>query len=162
MKTFSPLVQLFFLGLLGVLLAACGTFEVYVEQPEAPPTLALPATVTPGSLSATSTSAPATTMPDAPDSAPTLTLAPFATPTLDLSLSPTPFPALWSGANDSSMALIPAGPFVMGSNLGTVMAECDRLFDGEEGCLEEWFLDETPVHTVTLSAFYIDRYEVTN
>jgi len=41
-----------------------------------------------------------------------------------------------------SMALIPAGPFEMGSSNG---AE-----------------DEQPVHAVTLDAFYIDLYEVTN
>ena len=40
------------------------------------------------------------------------------------------------------MVLIPAGPFEMGSDAG---AE-----------------DEQPVHTVTLDAFYIDQYEVTN
>ncbi len=40
------------------------------------------------------------------------------------------------------MVLIPAGPFEMGSNNG---AE-----------------DERPIHTVTLGAFYMDQYEVTN
>ena len=42
----------------------------------------------------------------------------------------------------ASMVLVPAGPFEMGSN------------DGDE--------DEQPIHTVTLDAFYIDIYEVTN
>jgi len=41
-----------------------------------------------------------------------------------------------------SMALVPVGPFAMGS------------YDGDA--------DEQPVHTVTLDAFYIDQYEVTN
>jgi len=41
-----------------------------------------------------------------------------------------------------SMALVPAGPFEMGSN------------DGAE--------DEGPVHTVILDDFYMDQYEVTN
>ena len=40
------------------------------------------------------------------------------------------------------MALVPAGPFEMGSLVGEV--------------------DERPVHTVRLNAFYIDQYEVTN
>jgi len=40
------------------------------------------------------------------------------------------------------MVLIPAGEFIMGSN------------DGDS--------DEKPVHEVYLSAFYIDKYEVTN
>jgi formylglycine-generating enzyme required for sulfatase activity len=47
-----------------------------------------------------------------------------------------------SGQDEIPMALIPAGPFEMGSN------------DGPD--------DEGPVHTVTLDAFYIDLYEVTN
>jgi len=42
----------------------------------------------------------------------------------------------------ASMVLVPAGPFKMGSN------------DGDD--------DEQPVHAVTLDAFYIDIYEVTN
>jgi len=42
----------------------------------------------------------------------------------------------------ASMALVPAGPFKMGSN------------DGDD--------DERPVHIVNLDAFYIDVYEVTN
>lgn len=41
-----------------------------------------------------------------------------------------------------SMVLVPAGDFIMGSDIG----------------LE----DEKPVHTVYLDAFYIDKYEVTN
>ena len=42
------------------------------------------------------------------------------------------------------MAFIPAGSFTMGDTLG-------------EGCV-----DESPAHTVTLTAYYIGRYEVTN
>jgi len=42
------------------------------------------------------------------------------------------------------MAFIPSGSFVMGDSFA-------------EGCV-----DEFPVHTVTLSAYYIGRYEVTN
>ena len=40
------------------------------------------------------------------------------------------------------MALIPAGPFEMGSNNAAG--------------------DERPIHTVTLGAFYMDQFEVTN
>jgi len=46
------------------------------------------------------------------------------------------------GAEPGAMALIPAGEFVMGTNT--------RLSD------------EGPEHKVTLNAFYIDKYEVTN
>ncbi len=44
-----------------------------------------------------------------------------------------------------NMALIPAGSFLMGDALG------DEDFDD----------DELPVHTVNVSAFYMDKYEVT-
>jgi eukaryotic-like serine/threonine-protein kinase len=50
-----------------------------------------------------------------------------------------PMPTL---GGDAKMALIPAGPFKMGSDQG----------DG----------DERPVHTVTLNAFLMDKYEATN
>jgi formylglycine-generating enzyme required for sulfatase activity len=52
------------------------------------------------------------------------------------------FSTILRDAHNVSMALVPAGPFEMGS------------LNGEE--------DEQPVHTVTLDAFYIDQYEVTN
>jgi formylglycine-generating enzyme required for sulfatase activity len=47
------------------------------------------------------------------------------------------------------MVLIPGGEFVMG---------CDPQHNGGLGCPQ----DELPLHTVTLSNFYIDKYEVTN
>ena len=56
--------------------------------------------------------------------------------------SPTPLPALWEDAFGVPMALIPAGEFQMGSETGSA--------------------DERPVHTVSLDAFYMDIYEVTN
>ena len=46
-----------------------------------------------------------------------------------------------SGSDGAPMVLIPGGPFTMGSNDG--------------------FPNERPEHTVTLDAYYIDRYEVT-
>jgi formylglycine-generating enzyme required for sulfatase activity len=60
------------------------------------------------------------------------------------------WPALFAGeplttstAGDSAeMVLVPAGPFIMGS------------LEGDD--------DERPPHTVTLPAFYIDKYEVTH
>jgi sulfatase modifying factor 1 len=51
-------------------------------------------------------------------------------------LTPTP-------PTPTNMALIPAGSFLMGDALG------------------EWGSDELPVHTVNLSAFYMDKFEVT-
>jgi formylglycine-generating enzyme required for sulfatase activity len=47
-----------------------------------------------------------------------------------------------STPSEAEMVLIPAGPFTMGSDNGA--------------------LDEKPVHTVNLPAFYMDKYEVTN
>jgi formylglycine-generating enzyme required for sulfatase activity len=59
------------------------------------------------------------------------------------------------------MVYIPAGPFIMGSNaseIGSVQAECMAL---DSGCNVGQFEDETPQREVTLSAFYIDKTEVT-
>ena len=50
----------------------------------------------------------------------------------------------YGGAPPLGMALIPAGDFVMGDTFG----------EGDP--------DELPLHGVTLSAFYMDKYEVTN
>ncbi len=62
-------------------------------------------------------------------------LLPAATPAPNLPLTRT-------GPDGAPMMLVPAGPFPMGSD------------DGEA--------DERPRHTVTLPAFYIDRFEVTH
>ena len=51
-------------------------------------------------------------------------------------------PKTFTGRDGSTMVLIPAGEFQMGSN------------DGDN--------DEKPVHTVYVDAFYMDKYEVTN
>lgn len=55
------------------------------------------------------------------------------------------------------MVLVPAGPFLMGSN--EVDSEDKQA---EFGFREPMYLDEHPEHRVDLDAFYIDRYEVTN
>jgi eukaryotic-like serine/threonine-protein kinase len=67
---------------------------------------------------------------------PTNTPLPTATPSPKPTNTPKP-PSAPKG-----MVLVPAGPFEMGSESGDD--------------------DEKPVHTVTLPAFYIDQYEVTN
>ncbi len=57
----------------------------------------------------------------------------------------------------SGMILIPAGPFLMGSN------KIDKERQGAEfGAAKPWYLDEHPQRSVVLLAFYIDKFEVTN
>ena len=53
--------------------------------------------------------------------------------------------------------LIPAGPFIMGSN----KVDSDNK-KKEYGLVKPLYLDEHPQHKVTLPTFYIDKYEVTN
>jgi formylglycine-generating enzyme required for sulfatase activity len=58
---------------------------------------------------------------------------------------------------DGNMVLIPAGEFIMGSN----KSEHEGVA-GEFGNVKPWYLDEHPEHRVTLPAYYLDKYEVTN
>jgi len=62
----------------------------------------------------------------------------------------------------ADMILIPAGTFTMGAKAEVGLAECKKLYDKPDECKRENYTDEEPVHTVTLDAFYIDKYEVTN
>ena len=76
----------------------------------------------------------------------TATLEPSSTPTWTgteiLEATLTSLPDYTLDARDVSMAYVPAGPFLMGSDRGS--------------------MDEQPVHPVHLDAFYIDAFEVTN
>lgn len=75
----------------------------------------------------------------------------------------------WSGRNGSSwradnMVLHPAGTSTMGSNPQEV-AEALRLAQGPLACplcKPEQFARELPARRVTMDAFYLDRFEVTN
>ena len=59
----------------------------------------------------------------------------------------------------STMVLIPAGEFIMGST----DEEISRWEDEAEALsARRWFTDEAPQHRVYLAAYYIDKYEVTN
>lgn len=69
-------------------------------------------------------------------------------------LSPAPDPPI-------PMIQIPAGEFQMGSTASEALAECIKI-DPQGGCQLSWFVDEEPIHTVPLDAFYIDQFEVTN
>ena len=57
------------------------------------------------------------------------------------------------------MAEILPGSFQMGSNPETARAECQKYYDS---CDIGNYQDEAPIHTVTLDAFEMDIYEVTN
>ena len=59
------------------------------------------------------------------------------------------------GENGAKMVLIPAGEFEMGQNI-------DAIHQSERWIFERHDMPSTPIHTVSLDAFYIDIYEVTN
>jgi formylglycine-generating enzyme required for sulfatase activity len=55
------------------------------------------------------------------------------------------------------MVLIPAGPFIMGSNKVDT-----KGLKQEYGLVDPLYLNEHPRHKAILQAYYIDKYEVTN
>jgi formylglycine-generating enzyme required for sulfatase activity len=57
------------------------------------------------------------------------------------------------------MQFVPAGEFTMGSTAADALAKCKKY---NSLCDQNWFTDEEPVHRITLNAFYIDKFEVTN
>lgn len=64
---------------------------------------------------------------------------------------------------DEGMVLIPAGEFKMGSNREENVAMFrDANALNPYGFNDRLYVDERPLHKVTLPAFLIDRYEVTN
>ncbi len=69
-------------------------------------------------------------------------------------------PPTRTDARGVPMVLVPAGTFTMGVDSPEALAECERL--GTSPCDRKDFADAAPAHIVTLGAFYIDRYEVTN
>ncbi len=114
--------------------------------------------VTPTSTpTATSTHTPIPTdIPVTPTSTPTATSIPTSTPV-------TPNPGdIHTDSHGVPMVYVPAGPFEMGSSADVGLAECKKLRSNHDECQRSWFEDEEPVHTITLYAFYIDQYEVTN
>ena len=58
----------------------------------------------------------------------------------------------------TEMILIPAGPFTMGSTEVDIKWVATKFFSESL----EWYQDETPAREVSLEAFQIDKYEVTN
>ncbi|MEO2005902.1 MAG: SUMF1/EgtB/PvdO family nonheme iron enzyme, partial [Candidatus Poribacteria bacterium] len=62
------------------------------------------------------------------------------------------------------MALVPAATFLMGTpeaRLVTIVEDLGAHSPGRP-IRREWFEDETPQHEVSLDAYYMDRFEVTN
>jgi formylglycine-generating enzyme required for sulfatase activity len=55
------------------------------------------------------------------------------------------------------MVLIPAGPFVMGSDKEDTEGRAQEF-----GAMKPWYLDEHPRQVVNLPSYFIDRTEVTN
>lgn len=60
------------------------------------------------------------------------------------------------GGAGEELLLIPAGPFLMGSDKMPTKDETTGV-----GTIKPWYLDEHPSHRVTLKSYYIDRYEIT-
>jgi len=58
---------------------------------------------------------------------------------------------------EQGMVLIPAGPFIMGSN----RSDTDNKAQ-EYGSSKPWYLDEKPQRELRLPAYWIDQYEITN
>jgi formylglycine-generating enzyme required for sulfatase activity len=74
-----------------------------------------------------------------------------------------PFGVTTLTAPPSGMILVPASKFQMGSTddeLFAALVSCQREPGGQR-CEAAVFADETPIHTVTLSAYWLDRTEVT-
>lgn len=62
----------------------------------------------------------------------------------------------------SNMVQIPAGRFRMGltfDEINLLMKWCERV---DKNCHRWWYKDAFPAHYVTLDAYWLDKYEVTN
>ncbi len=59
--------------------------------------------------------------------------------------------------NHGEMVLVPEGEFLMGSNQDELKSRIGLL-----GGAGSWYILQIPKHNVTLPAYYIDKYEVTN
>lgn len=133
--------------MIGVVVAIIGVaWAVYafyaggniLATPAPTPTIATVTAVSTQSIPLVNSPIPATDTQTAPP-VPGNTPLPTYTPELPTN---TPTPQSMTAPDGAPMVLVPAGPFEMGSN------------QGED--------DAQPVHEVTLAAFYIDQYEVTN
>jgi formylglycine-generating enzyme required for sulfatase activity len=84
--------------------------------------------------------------------------APAADDPPAVTVSPVPAVTRVRAADDALMIHVPAGTFRMGSTEA-------EIAQAEDACLEcptGWFDGEHPEHEVSLDAYWIDKYEVTN
>ena len=121
------------------------------QEPTDEPTLISTSTPKPSPTpTSTSTPRPPATSTPRPEPSPTPTETPIPSPTWPPDVPPVDASKgdKWiRPADGAEMVYVPAGEFLMGSNEGDDFA---------------YFDDEYPQHTVTLDAFWIDKYEVTN
>jgi formylglycine-generating enzyme required for sulfatase activity len=123
-------------------------FDETIAAALAPTDTPVPPTPTPAAEEASPTSPPAETPASASDALPATepespTPTPSPEPAATSTNTPAPPPTSSAGATvPEGMVLIPAGSFLMGSS------------DGQP--------NEAPEHQVSLDAFYIDLFEVTN
>ncbi len=144
--------------------AATGALLLGGEHvPQASPSAAPGVAATP----AISRTRPLTRTQGAPTLAPTV--APTETPLPEPTLVPSPTPQASLSTGDKTtrsldgaeMVAVPAGSFEMGTSDAewpAVLATCKA---SGLNCQPSWVSNEQPTHTVTLSAFWIDRTEVT-
>lgn len=142
------------------------TFTPMPTETPMPTNTPVPPTETPTStLTPTSTS----TVTPTPTSTATPTPAATATATPIPTLAPTATPALGIGStmvremDGAIMVYVPAGTFQMGTDVETVIAQCEKIKISRGWvCRPDIFENAEPIHDVTLDGFYIDQYEVTN
>lgn len=104
-----------------------------------------------------------TTVPPTQTLLPTTTLTATIIPPTSVP-SPVPFDTWMRPTDGMQMVYVPAGSFLMGTSeeeLAVAYALCDHEVRTGK-CPESFYLDEMPQHPVTLDAYWIDRYEVTN
>ena len=120
-------------------------------------------------LHITATPTPESSATPTQSSTPTNSSEPTKTPTKQITVTPTytalpevvSLPVTINDPKGVPMELVPGGSFEMGSDARFGMSECQALYIGGQ-CLLNDYLDEKPVHTVSLGDYYIDKYEVTN
>ncbi len=142
----------FLLVFASLVLAACAATPTAAPTPTASPTAPPTNTPTP---TATPTNTPTATPTATSTPEPTNTPLPTAIPTLEIGSVSTR-----DKTDGMVMVYVPEGPFKMGSKADVGLRICQK--GAPTGCKLSWFIDEEPVHTVKLAAFWIDQTEVTN